>query len=162
MNWTNTVASTANILRQKFQTVLNVLHLTASVWFKKWRRTKKDTTIPYAIRNNSNIKLKIQFTCFLWISIKMNFFFFSTLIIAVIFAFASAGTIGNGPVNATTTGTCGGNCPGNGCGSCPCGTTTNPADITHWCAQYSGWNQVSFEFKFQIIVLTFWQFLFLI
>eukprot|EP01034_Spumella_vulgaris_P031357 gene31357-38733_t len=71
----------------------------------------------------------------------MNFFFFSTLIFAIVFAFASAGTIGNGPVNATTTGTCGGNCPGNGCGSCPCGTTTNPADITHWCAQYSGWNQ---------------------
>ena len=36
--------------------------------------------------------------------------------------------------------TCGGNCPGAKCPSCPCGTTKNPQDISAWCGKYS-WNQ---------------------
>ena len=36
--------------------------------------------------------------------------------------------------------TCGGNCPSGKCGSCPCGTSKNMADIAGWCAKYS-WNQ---------------------
>ena len=37
--------------------------------------------------------------------------------------------------------TCGGNCPGGKCPSCPCGTTKNPQDIASWCGKYSSWNQ---------------------
>lgn len=36
--------------------------------------------------------------------------------------------------------TCGGNCPGGKCPSCPCGTTKNMQDIGAWCGKY-GWNQ---------------------
>eukprot|EP01031_Cornospumella_fuschlensis_P046061 gene46061-56386_t len=39
--------------------------------------------------------------------------------------------------------TCGGNCPSDGCSSCPCGTATNYVDIDSWCAQNQGWNQTS-------------------
>ncbi len=35
---------------------------------------------------------------------------------------------------------CGGNCPSNKCGSCPCGTTKVMGDINAQCARYS-WNQ---------------------
>ncbi len=40
--------------------------------------------------------------------------------------------------------TCNGNCPG-GCGSCPCGTTSNVQSASTWCAKFSGWNQKSCE-----------------
>mmetsp|Transcript_16755 Transcript_16755/g.25038 ORF Transcript_16755/g.25038 Transcript_16755/m.25038 type:complete len:141 (-) Transcript_16755:67-489(-) len=35
---------------------------------------------------------------------------------------------------------CGGNCPG-GCGSCPCGTSSDSVSISSWCSKYSGWSQ---------------------
>eukprot|EP01111_Echinosteliopsis_oligospora_P004606 TRINITY_DN17608_c0_g1_i1.p1 TRINITY_DN17608_c0_g1~~TRINITY_DN17608_c0_g1_i1.p1 ORF type:complete len:147 (-),score=32.26 TRINITY_DN17608_c0_g1_i1:81-521(-) len=37
--------------------------------------------------------------------------------------------------------TCGGNCPSNDCGSCPCGTSRAPVDIDSVCSAYSGWDQ---------------------
>jgi hypothetical protein len=74
----------------------------------------------------------------------MNFIFFvlAALMIAA-FAPAYAGTVAVNPDNLKVGlgNNCGGNCPG-GCGSCPCGTETNYADIGHWCAQY-GWNKVN-------------------
>ena len=35
---------------------------------------------------------------------------------------------------------CGGNCPGNNCPSCPCGTTRSPVDIAGVCKRHS-WTQ---------------------
>jgi hypothetical protein len=36
--------------------------------------------------------------------------------------------------------TCGGNCPGGKCPSCPCGTTKNMVDIPTYCSKHT-WNQ---------------------
>lgn len=63
-------------------------------------------------------------------------YFYSLLLVAIL-AFCSA------DVN-TTSSTCGGNCPG-GCGSCPCGTTSNKQSASSWCSKYSGWKQSSCE-----------------
>jgi hypothetical protein len=71
----------------------------------------------------------------------MNLLFIA--LFAIIAVYASAGTIQRDGLNATSTGTCGGNCPGNDCSSCPCGSSSNYVDIATWCAKYSGWNQVS-------------------
>jgi len=38
-------------------------------------------------------------------------------------------------------GTCGVNCPGGKCPSCPCGNTPNPQSASAWCSKYSSWNQ---------------------
>jgi hypothetical protein len=69
----------------------------------------------------------------------MNFIFF---VLVAIFAAAYAGTAAVAPaaLKEGSTGNCGGNCPG-GCSSCPCGSSTNYQDISHWCSQHS-WNQV--------------------
>jgi hypothetical protein len=71
---------------------------------------------------------------------KMNFLFVA--LFALIAAYASAGTLQTDGLNSTLTGTCGGNCPGNDCSSCPCGSTKKSIDIGAWCAK-KGWNQVS-------------------
>jgi hypothetical protein len=59
---------------------------------------------------------------------------------ALLAAYAYAGTTMKEGLNSTAS-TCGGNCPGNDCPSCPCGTSKNSLDIASWCAKYS-WNQV--------------------
>mmetsp|Transcript_6687 Transcript_6687/g.18890 ORF Transcript_6687/g.18890 Transcript_6687/m.18890 type:complete len:145 (+) Transcript_6687:45-479(+) len=46
---------------------------------------------------------------------------------------------------SVTAGTCGGNCPSNTCGSCPCGTSSNYVDPSSYCSMYSGWSQTCCE-----------------
>ena len=80
----------------------------------------------------------------------MNLFFIALL--AVMAVFVSAGTLQRDGLNSTSTGgTCGGNCPGNDCNSCPCGSTKNPVDVASWCAKYSGWNQVFYRYAIEHI-----------
>ena len=59
-------------------------------------------------------------------------------------AIACAGTTNPHVDFNVTSSTCGGNCPG-GCGSCPCGSSTNYQSVSSWCSKYSGWKQSSCE-----------------
>jgi hypothetical protein len=43
-------------------------------------------------------------------------------------------------VSITLASNCGGNCPGNNCPNCICGTSPAYADIAGWCANYNGWS----------------------
>jgi hypothetical protein len=70
----------------------------------------------------------------------MNFIL--VVLVAFFATYAYAGTIMKEGLNNTmTTSNCGGNCPGNDCPSCPCGTSKHSLNIEEWCAKYS-WNQV--------------------
>jgi len=45
------------------------------------------------------------------------------------------------PNSSSPLDTCGGNCPSNDCGTCPCGYSTNYIDIVSICSQFNNWNQ---------------------
>jgi len=63
-------------------------------------------------------------------STTMLAIFFLLVAIAVVYA------------NNSTASTCGGNCPGGKCPSCPCGTSSAYESASTWCAKY-GWNQAN-------------------
>jgi hypothetical protein len=69
----------------------------------------------------------------------MNFLIIA--LFAVLATFAAAGTLQRDGLNETLAGNCGGNCPGNNCPSCPCGSSPNYVDIASWCSKHT-WNQV--------------------
>ena len=64
--------------------------------------------------------------------------------LALFLAVAAAELVSNRYLDENVTAptnTCGGNCPSNGCSTCPCGTSPNRQDIASWCAKFSKWNQ---------------------
>jgi hypothetical protein len=83
----------------------------------------------------------------------MNFLIIA--LFAVLATFAAAGTLQRDGLNETLAGNCGGNCPGNDCSSCPCGSSSNYVDIASWCSKHT-WNQVKLNSAVSICIFNFY------